>query len=789
MLHVGLYENATTGTLVFDLSPHVTQFTFGTDEHGFADCKLFAPLSAFESFWVYQRALVPYVLVSDNGEVIWEGRLEDPRITNKGEADSDGLSLTALGYYRSLSDEPHTAVYTSVTANTIVAGLLASALQLSSSTALIQNPGVTLSESYDDKKPSEILDRLTRLGDSATPPRIWEACVWENRMLVFRPRGEGGRDWYVDASEIDIERTLQTLYNSAYGIYFDATNVRAVSATATDQASVNRWGVTRRQAVKAQTRSATLAATVRDTVVEDGRDPAPRAEIEFEYLYDATGARWPSYYARSGHTITIRNLPPMMSVALNRIRTFRILETKYNPITNKIKVTPESPLATLEEQLSGGPSSSPSSHSSPLSKVYDDIDNLIQEIHGGPGGGGGGGGGGTYLVPGGAIMLFDSATCPAGWTEYTAARGRTIVGVPSGGTVGGTVGSALADLATRTISTVVAHVHAVGTLVNAAEAVHTHGVGSYDAAAEASHTHGVGSLDAAAEAAHTHGVGTYDAAAEASHTHGVGTYNNATEAVHTHGVGSYDAAAEADHTHGVGAYNNATEAAHTHSVNPPSTTSAGHSVDHNHAADPPNTTSTSGGSHSHAPGAGATSGFISGKTGGELNVGGGPSNTSDIATTDTEAAHTHDVNIAGFFTTGANVNHTHDVDIAAFTSAAGSVHDHAISGSSAAGSSHDHAISGTSAAGSSHDHAISGSSAAGSSHDHALSGSSAAGSSHDHALSGSVGAGTSHDHTLSGNSGAGASHNHAISGSVASTGSATVDVTMPYIQLLLCKKD
>lgn len=386
MLHVGLYENATTGTLVFDFSPHVTELTFGTDEHGFADCKLFAPLSVFESFWLYQRALVPHLLISDNGRVIWEGRLEDPRITNTGKGDSDGLSLTALGYYRSLSDEPHTAVYTSVTANTIVAGLLANAPQLSSSTALIQNPGVTLSESYDDKKPSEILDRLVRLGDSATPPRIWEASVWEGRRLVFQVRGASGRAWQVDASEIDLERTLQTLYNSAYGTYFDATNVRAVSATSTDQASVNRWGVTRRKAVKAQTRSATLAATVRDTVIEDGRDPAPRAEIEFEAIYDAVGARWPLYYARSGDTITLRNLPPMMSVALNRIRTFTILQTKYDAIADKLKVTPESPLATLEEQLSGGPTSAPSSYSSPLSDVYDDIDNIIQEIHGGPGG-------------------------------------------------------------------------------------------------------------------------------------------------------------------------------------------------------------------------------------------------------------------------------------------------------------------------------------------------------------------------------------------------------------------
>jgi len=58
----------------------------------------------------------------------------------------------------------------------------------------------------------------------------------------------------------------------------------------------------------------------------------------------------------------------------------------------------------------------------------------------------------------GLIAAF-SGSCPSGWTEYTAARGRTIVGTPSGGTDEGTVGTALTDLGTRTITDVPAHTH------------------------------------------------------------------------------------------------------------------------------------------------------------------------------------------------------------------------------------------------------------------------------------------------------------------------------------------
>lgn len=342
---------------------------------------------------------------------------------------------------------------------------------------------------------------------------------------------------------------------------------------------------------------------------------------------------------------------------------------------------------------------------------------------------------GSGLVPGsgsGSAMIgIFNGPCPTGWTEYTAAQGRVIVGVPAGGTVAGTVGSALANLDTRDITTVVAHLHAFGTLAASSESAHTHGIGTYNAATEAAHTHAVGTLNAATESAHTHGAGTYDAAGEAAHTHADGTLVNSSES------------------------------AHTHAINPPSAESNNESIGHTHTVDPGNTTTTSGGVHTHTSSPSNSGSHIAPLTGGASNVGGGGGTITEAAILSNAAAHTHDVNIASFASGGASVSHTHDVDIPSFTSAAGAGHAHTITGSTAAGTSHAHAISGTSAAG----------------------------SVHDHVMSGSVAAGSSHDHALSGNSGAGSSHNHTLSGSVASTGAASVDVTMPYIQLRLCQKN
>jgi hypothetical protein len=62
------------------------------------------------------------------------------------------------------------------------------------------------------------------------------------------------------------------------------------------------------------------------------------------------------------------------------------------------------------------------------------------------------------LAPAGAVMHFDLPACPAGWTEYGAGRGRYLVGLPSGGTAGAAVGTALADQEDRPVGQ---HTHGV----------------------------------------------------------------------------------------------------------------------------------------------------------------------------------------------------------------------------------------------------------------------------------------------------------------------------------------
>jgi hypothetical protein len=68
-------------------------------------------------------------------------------------------------------------------------------------------------------------------------------------------------------------------------------------------------------------------------------------------------------------------------------------------------------------------------------------------------------------VPKGAVFFFDTAACPAGYAELTAARGRYIVGLPSGGTLRGTAGTALSNQEDRP----------VGQHAHSGSAPHSHG--------------------------------------------------------------------------------------------------------------------------------------------------------------------------------------------------------------------------------------------------------------------------------------------------------------------------
>ena len=269
--------------------------------------------------------------------------------TYLGENGVNHITVSALRVKTTTS----AAVYADEIVDALVAfvnGLNSS--QLSSGTGLVRSPAVDLQdELYEDVAPADIIDRLARLGDDSDPVQLYEAGVWVGRAVSFQRHGATARQWYVDASSVTVERTLDSLHNSVYATYqADAGRALRTDVSA-DANSAARHGLARRAAVRASTTDETQAETQRDASLNDGQTPRPRIRLRFKELYDANGVRFPAFMARAWDTLTIRNLPPTLSTDIDRLRTFRLSEVGYDVPSDMLDVTPEGFLPLLETLL------------------------------------------------------------------------------------------------------------------------------------------------------------------------------------------------------------------------------------------------------------------------------------------------------------------------------------------------------------------------------------------------------------------------------------------------------
>jgi len=219
---------------------------------------------------------------------------------------------------------------------------------LSSSTALIQScDRDVLSAVWEDTTPADIIGELAERG-SATAR--FEAQVWANGLLVFRPAGSSDQTWYVDAADLRIDQTLDGLINSVYPRYEGPDGRTLRGANQADAVSTTLYGLTRRGAVDADTTNATIAGQLAAVARDQTSAPVPRVGLTVDRVYTSSGALAPLEQVRTGDTVVIRNLPPAAGQAIDRIRTFRLAETRLDLIASTLTLVPESPLPDIEHQ-------------------------------------------------------------------------------------------------------------------------------------------------------------------------------------------------------------------------------------------------------------------------------------------------------------------------------------------------------------------------------------------------------------------------------------------------------
>ncbi len=130
--------------------------------------------------------------------------------------------------------------------------------------------------------------------------------------------------------------------------------------------------------------------------------------------------------------------------------------------------------------------------------------------------------GGNDLVPAGAIIMWTGASCPSGWTEYTAGQGRFIVAIPTGGTVQGTWGTANTDVEALNFTpagTVGAPTFTGNSNTTSSVADHSHGGNTGN---ESAHTHSIATGNTYAVTGTATAGNTATTGAGSAHAHTIG---------------------------------------------------------------------------------------------------------------------------------------------------------------------------------------------------------------------------------------------------------------------------
>jgi hypothetical protein len=197
---------------------------------------------------------------------------------------------------------------------------------------------------YEDARPSEILTRLCQIANLR-----WQ--VGADKTLRIATVGTGGKTYYVDANDIEMQSSADALFNSSYAVYRNSNRTLRTDA-ATNGGLITRWGITRQSVTRADTESEAEAEQWRDALLDDQSGQGLRARVRFERVLNASGEIVEKYLLRADDTIVIRNLPPDIGEGVDNIRTFIIERTDYDTEADEVTVEPFVPRPSLVSLIS-----------------------------------------------------------------------------------------------------------------------------------------------------------------------------------------------------------------------------------------------------------------------------------------------------------------------------------------------------------------------------------------------------------------------------------------------------
>jgi hypothetical protein len=153
--------------------------------------------------------------------------------------------------------------------------------------------------------------------------------------------------WQVHVDSLTMDRMNTDLYNSVYSVT-TVNNAIVRSAAQTDANSINLANLTRQQYIDLSSSTSESNTTPIESQLKYLATPLPEIRftparvIQFGNIVE-------SYRVRGGDAVEITNIPFIGVDELTRKRTFRVIETRYDAIADRMDIVPEKAPPRLED--------------------------------------------------------------------------------------------------------------------------------------------------------------------------------------------------------------------------------------------------------------------------------------------------------------------------------------------------------------------------------------------------------------------------------------------------------
>ena len=374
-LRVLIYPNATKAVDPIDLSGPYSTLQFSTGLHGgFKLLRLTVPMPLGE-IWEYLNRHLPgrhffHIEIVEAHTIVWEGRILDIGFQMSGNRFL--LDLTAAGYVNSLRDQYYDAADASNTdwtsgshsADDVIKELLTkecpdiSSDQSNIAATTHDIGGLVLT---DRAYPLDIItSKIAPLSDTSN--QVWHFAVWENQTAYWSPRSLDQVDVIVtlaSLSQLRLTQSAMHLRNAVQPV------VGATEGTADDDDDSLVLYPRRELLLKLPTGvSATVANAARDTAIAERKQPRQSTSFTINgpvysteaapgLPVDGAIAEIPKWRVRAGKVIRIQDLVPQgaATTAFDDLRTFHIVETNYDAVSDTLRIQPDRPANTLSAIL------------------------------------------------------------------------------------------------------------------------------------------------------------------------------------------------------------------------------------------------------------------------------------------------------------------------------------------------------------------------------------------------------------------------------------------------------